>query len=286
MKRKGFTLIELLVVIAIISILAAMLLPSLSRAREQARRTSCKNNLKQLGLALLMYSNDYSGSFPTGGTHLHDMTLLWSMGYARDPNVFECPSASYEAQSILQGETFGFGIGGVLDWDRAMYLQWGWMDWERDMAGAGTAYGYDNTKRDDDAPMVAIMADRPFATEGNQKSAWGWWGYSGEAAYRWVDNVTWELPDNAGDSPFDANSPNHNFEGQNVLYVDGHVIWSQTPQCGYQGENIYYWDATYWQTMPEAANEIDSDNDGIQDLYLEPTDSYITLAETGYVLSA
>src|SRR5215216_4432933 len=63
-KRRGFTLIELLVVIAIIAILAAILFPVFARARENARRTSCLSNLKQLSLGIMQYTQDYDERLP------------------------------------------------------------------------------------------------------------------------------------------------------------------------------------------------------------------------------
>ncbi len=77
--RRGFTLIELLVVIAIIAILAAILFPVFARARENARRTACISNVKQLGLAWMMYVQDNDETFPPDNTTTASPTTQWQV---------------------------------------------------------------------------------------------------------------------------------------------------------------------------------------------------------------
>ena len=100
--RRAFTLIELLVVIAVIALLAAILFPVFARARENARRTSCLSNLKQIGLAVMQYVQDYDEKYPSGELTPFLGGYIGGTGWAGDlfpytksVQIFKCPSETF-----------------------------------------------------------------------------------------------------------------------------------------------------------------------------------------------
>ncbi len=97
-NKSGFTLIELLVVIAIIAILAAILFPVFAKAREKARQTTCSSNLKQIGMGMLMYAEDYDETLPQSEYNEKAWGFCFYkdkiMPYVKSDKIFQCPSDS------------------------------------------------------------------------------------------------------------------------------------------------------------------------------------------------
>ena len=191
---KGFTLIELLVVIAIIGILAGILLPVLSRARESARKTQCMSNVKQIGMGLIMYANENSETFPSSTASnpaMASLNMLYDT-YISDNKVFNCPSDTTVTATTNAG--------------MSVYTSGG----SQAFTSTQSSYGYDRSHSQADDADVALLADRPPATP----------------------SAT-------------ASTANHNGRGQNVVYVDGHVEFVNSPLAGWYAsdgttrDNIY-----------------------------------------------
>lgn len=220
-KLQGFTLIELLVVIAIISILAAILFPVFARARENARRASCMSNLKQIGLGMMMYTQDYDETYPLDGvgktqadsampgahfevTHSGSTALCsdsdghcvsWMdliYPYVKSTQLFVCPSVR-ESTYPSYGYSAAFGALNKYQWDYAT-------------RGGGVS-----------APLKMASVTRPseviMVTEFNYSAA----PHISPTAIRSAAIAT------RGSSTYLRVTPH--LDGANATFADGHVKW-------------------------------------------------------------
>lgn len=203
MKRTFFTLIELLVVIAIIAILASMLLPALSRARASAQGTKCLSNMKQAGLALLLYSNDWDDTFPV----IHAGTFAAPSEVAGDPQWYSPLISEYGySTDFLKCPTDSFYEKDTT----ASYMVNAMFTFGRKISATATS-------------SRIVLSERG---ENSSGTPWHHQCYPGMTApANWLDKV----------------APERHNNGSNYLFADGHAARHKLPETTGSGTVSSNW---------------------------------------------
>lgn len=214
--KSAFTLIELLVVIAIIAILAAILFPVFARARENARRSSCQSNMKQIALGIIQYTQDYDEKFPGQDTGLTVTPVGWAdvvQPYIKSLQLYQCPSGPDNSTSNPNEAGYvDYLINAKLGYD----------------ASGGTATAYRNggiNIASVQFPTLTLLnvdaGSTSFSTARYRSDGGGLAGNSTSQAGSPSASGTNGLVDSG------AVNPKH-LDGTVMSFVDGHVKWYKT----------------------------------------------------------
>lgn len=242
---KAFTLIELLVVIAIIALLAAILFPVFSRARENARRSSCQNNLKQIGIGFEQYKQDYDG-YICGSSNNGQSWSTMILTYVGNDQVFVCPSSTprkatasqvvagqvpYYSVSNTAASTPGvqrnsYGRNNILNRSNPTantgFTGWIKAGWGNGFSGdpVGNEYksGYVNPTAQSlglnesmvEDPAGSIHIFDSMATSENESS---------------IRSIDTEVKTDRDTQKTASKVADRHFDGFNAMYGDGHVKW-------------------------------------------------------------